>query len=315
MSAITNNSTSFLYQSQLIKWDQVASVRTQPRRILLEEDYLNKVFWLPELAPISLHPLIIKKGLSSKILVHYLYLHLDFTIKLEQEAVNSVANQIAQNKTGLAIPEEMRFDAYKIYCDEAYHALLYADFKRQVEASTGISNDFPNNPFFLHQLREIQYGFTKSLSQLIEVFFVIVSETLISATLKKIPKDNRVVSTVRQLVRDHALDEAYHCTYFSNLLQVVWPQLQHKHQEIIGQLLPQFIRIFLVPDYPALKLILSQFDFNPQEIQIIIAESYPQTEVINTIKNASKNTITLLHCNRVLEEPKIAKAFYKSDVC
>jgi hypothetical protein len=315
MSAITNNSTSFLYQSEFIKWDQVASVRTQPRRILLEEDYLNKVFWVPELAPISQHPLIIKKGLSSKILVHYLYLHLDFTIKLEQEAVNSVVNQIAQNKTGIAIPEEMRFDAYKIYCDEAYHALFYADFKRQVEAITGISNASPNHPIFLQRLREIQYCFTKPLSQLIEIFFVIVSETLISASLKKIPNDKRVVSTVRQLVRDHALDEAYHCTYFSNLLQVVWPQLQHKHQELIGQLLPQFIRIFLDPDYHALKFVLSQFDFNPQEIQIIVAESYPQTEVINAIKNASKNTITLFQLNRVLENPKIAKAFYNSDLC
>ena len=293
MSRITNNSPLFLYKSELVKWDEVASVRTKPCRILLEYD-LNKAFWVPELAPISQHPLIIKKGLSSEILLYYLYLHLDFTIKLEQDVVNSVANQITKNKIGFLIPEKMRLDAYKINCDETSHALLYADFKSQLETIAKDSIFLPSIPSFLQRLRKLQSSLPDFLSQLAEVFFVIISETLISATLNQTPRDKRVVSGVRQIVRYHALDEAYHCKYFSNLLQVIWPQLQPKEQVIIGRLLPQFIEIFLEPDCSAFTSILQKLNINPQEIPMIITESYPPNKVINNMIKTAKNTVSLL---------------------
>lgn len=306
---VNNFSPPSLYKSKLIKWYDTASVRTRPRRIFLKEDCTNKVFWVPELAPISQHPLILEKELSSKVLFYYLYLHLNFTIKLEQEVVNSVVGKISQRKIEFDVPEEMILDAFKIYCDEAYHSFSYADFKFQLETNLEVSVDFPKEPSFLRQLREIQNEFSdSSLFQLTEIFFVIISETLISTVLNKTPKDKRLINTVRQLISDHALDEAYHHAYFSNLLPIIWSQLRINQQEIIKQLIPQFILFFLEPDYHLLKLILMELNVNQGEIYTIIMESYPSAEVITGIEESARSTIILLNRNGILGKDDILEA-------
>lgn len=309
MHSLIDDVSPNLYRSSFIAWDSLASVRAKPRRILQPEDSLNKLFWIPELAPISTHPLIIEKGLSPNILIQHLYLHLDFTIRLEQDIVNYAVYQLAHGKVNFVIPEEMAIDAYKIYCDEAYHALLYADFKLQVKLLTGVEPILHDNPIFLKKLRAIQLFQTEELSKLIEIFFVIVSETLISSVLSKVPKNTNIITPVREIIYDHACDEAYHRIYFSSLFALIWKQLDKHQQLIIGQLLPDFIKIFLEPDFASLNLILSSFDLTPEDIQTVITASYPTQKLIESIRSSAKNTLTLLWKNGVFENPQTLEFF------
>jgi len=314
MHQTTANSSPALYRNSLSLWDRVASVRIKPRRILLNENILEKSFWLPELAPVSSHPFVVEKELSNDILTQHLYLHLDFTIRLEQDIVNPAVCQIAHRNLCFSMPEEMIFDAYRIYCDEAYHALFYADFKSQVESFTGIKPISLGTPTFLRKFQEIQDSQPKIPSQLIKIFFVIVSETLISSVLKKIPKDEFVVEEVRQIIHDHACDEAYHSIYFANLFKVVWHQLEQEQQILIGKLLPEFIKIFLEPDFDSLKLILSSLGLTSENIFTIITESYPQRNTMNNIRSSAKNTLTLLWHSGLFENSQLFEAFRISNL-
>lgn len=305
---------AYPYASKLRQWDERASVRAKPRRVLMTEEASGKLFFPSDLVPIAQHPTLVALGpaVVRDALVQHLYTYLEFTTKLEHDVVNVVAHRIAHKHVGAEFPADMVFDAYKLYCDEAYHALFSVDFKRQVAAATGIMPDAESTPAFLYQLRMIQDSVAPAMRDLVEVFFTIVSETLISATLSDIPRDQRVVTAVRDLVADHAEDEGRHHAYFSSVLQVLWPQLTAKQQETIGPLLPQFILGFLEPDLAAAQRRLAKYQLSPNDIDQVLHEAYPPAEVLMDIRKAASATLRLLDRTEVLKEPRTAEAFHKS---
>lgn len=305
---------TFTYDSRLRDWDTRATVRVKPRRVLIEEEAMGKLYFPPELVPITLHPVIEARGPSvvRDLRIQRLFLYFLFTEKLEHEIVNAVAEDIAHRRTGADLPEEMLFDAYKLYCDEAFHAYFSADLRRQIEAATGVRADLDATPRFLQRLRTVQCAVPPELRQMAEIFFAIVSETLISSTLSKIPKDERVVTAVRQLTADHAEDEGRHHAYFSSLLEALWPQLSPQQQATIGPLLPEFIRGFLEPDYPAIKRGLAGYDLTPEEIDRVVAESYRPEEVDDGVREAARASLRLFERTDVLSEPHTREAFIAS---
>jgi hypothetical protein len=233
-------------------------------------------------------------------------------MKLEQEVVNSVVHQITHRKIEqIDLPKEMIIEAYQIYVDEAYHAYFCADFKSQLETATGC-RAVNISPVSLRKFLEIKYSYSRQIQQLLEVFFVFVSETSISGILTKIPIDKRVKASVRQLITDHAIDEARHHLYFSRLFPYLWSALNKQERILIGTLLPRFIWIFLEPDQSALQTILADFNLKPQEIELVIKESYPLLQVTTGIRKAARATLAILEKNQVFEEPKILEAFQSS---
>ncbi|WP_345942367.1 diiron oxygenase [Streptomyces sp. SID2888] len=160
-----------------------------------------------------------------EVLVQHLYRYLDFTARLEYIVVNRTVLGIAHGSIDVELPEEMRFDAYKIYCDEAYHTLFSVDLSRQVQQRTGIVPRPLDEPYFLVRLRQILEELPDEHRALAEMLFVIVSETLISSTLAEIPERPDVVAAVRGTTRDHALDEGRPHAYFAAFLRYLWGQL------------------------------------------------------------------------------------------
>jgi len=111
------------YRSQFAAWFERSAVRRMPRRTLAE--VTPDELFPPELVPIAGHPLTrgLPPHLFDEVLVQHTYRCLDFTAKLEHLVVNGAVLGIAHDTLGVRVHEDMRFDAYKIYCDEAYHAL------------------------------------------------------------------------------------------------------------------------------------------------------------------------------------------------
>ena len=284
--------TEPIYHSKLSRWDEQASVRAKPHRVLVEEDR-TKLYFPLELVPHSQHPAILDRGeeMVRELLVQRLYVYMDFTEILELNAISPVLLEIARGQSGFDLPEEMLRDAYKIYVDEAYHGLFSDDLKRQVEVATGVKPRPVPIPNFLRRLDEIESALPNELRDLARTFFVFVSETLISSILADIPVDNRVVTAVREVVADHAEDEGRHHAYFARLLDFIWPQLTLKQRRVIGPLLPQFILAFLGPDMPAITAVLSGYGLAPEGIQRVVEESYPQAAVASAVKNAAKSAL------------------------
>ncbi|MGH9760902.1 MAG: diiron oxygenase, partial [Blastocatellia bacterium] len=124
MDKETDFSAESQYLSKFQDWDDRARVRVSPRRLLSEEELNGKLYFSPGLVPIVGHPRIREMGQAAirAILAQHLYGYLDFTTRFEVEVVNAATQEIAKGNAGLSLPEEMKFDAYKIYCDEAYHS-------------------------------------------------------------------------------------------------------------------------------------------------------------------------------------------------
>jgi hypothetical protein len=301
------------YKSRLSDWDSRAGVRAGPRR-LLDEEATGKVYFSTPLVPLIRHPLIVKLGPEAErsLLIYHLYSYLDFTASFEIEVVNRGAQRIAFGKSGIDLPGEMLFDAYKIYCDEAYHSLFSIDLKVQIEAATGIKALPYNFGDFLRRLRKAHAAVPSNLRGISGLLFVIVFETLISSTLNKIPKDEQVITAVRKMIADHADDEARHHAFFSSLLDVLWPQLSKRQKSILGPILPHFIIKALEPDYASIRRRLKLYDLRPDEIDQVIEESYPWPEVISGLRKTAGATLRLFERNGLFEDRETLEEFQRS---
>jgi hypothetical protein len=287
-----------IYNSKLEKiWDDNVGVRRKPRRVLTAEENSDKEkeYFPPKLVPACQHPAVTALGPEAirSILVRRLYIYLEFSEALELEVVNPVLLKLARNKEGLNLPDEMRFDAHRIYTDEAYHGQFAADLERQVRDMTGITPISVDTPHFLRRLIQLEATVPSKLRGLARLGSAIVAEILISAILSDIPTDKGVVKTVREVVADHAEDEGRHHIYFANLLDFIWPQLTPKQRLTIGPLLPHFIRAFLDPDRSAIEAMLQASGLGSKEIAVVVEECYP--EAAATTAPRSRKGTTPLH--------------------
>jgi para-aminobenzoate N-oxygenase AurF len=290
------------YRSAVANWDSKSTVRSKPRRMLSEENE-GRSFFSAELTPSAAHPLVVCRGGPDvqELLTRRLYSYLDFTTILEQEIVNPVVLRLSRDAYGLTLSDDMRFDAYRIYCDEAYHALFSVDIKRQVEACTGINaSGTIRQPYFAHTIRRVKASLPSNLGTLAELCAAIVSETLISGSLTKIPSDPTVAKVVRETISDHAMDERTHHAYFSKVLDVVWPQIDSTTQQLLSPYFADLILGFLVPDEQVQRCTLRQMRFTRDEARQILLESHPVDETIADVRHAARSTIRLLQRNGVL---------------
>lgn len=260
---------------------------------------MGQLFFRPDLVPATAHPIIERRDpeVMNELLVRHLYTYLDFTEHLEHSVVNQVAFSLGRSKYGLKIPRNMELDAYKLYVDEAYHAMFSADLAAQVEEATGIRNTYTDSPAFLDKLGRIRDSVSPDLRWLVDVLFTVVSETLISGTLTRIPSDKRVVQGVREVIKDHADDEAIHHAYFAQLLNFVWPSLSDKEIREVGKFVPDFILGFLEPDYASLRHNLREVGLNAAEVEDVVKDSYPKELVVASAADVAK--VTLRHFRNV----------------
>ena len=298
----------------LDNWQIQASVRNRPHRILVTEEEQGKVFFPIRLVPVAQHPSITSLGPSAvrDILVKRLYTYLDFTTILEVGLVSPITGTIALRKLGIALPNKMYHDATKILTDEGYHAQQSDSMVSQVERITGVSHAFSDTPVLLLRLEAILEEVSIEYRQLIKLFFAIISETLISSILSSVPRDNSVVSAIREIVADHAADEARHHAFFADVFRFCWPMLSESERTIIGPLLPRLVYAFLEPDFSSVKSWLVDLPLTSNQIEAIIATSYPKEEVVKDIQKAAYPTLQLFKENNVLADTITADAFYDS---
>jgi hypothetical protein len=298
------------YTSPFRSWHSRSSVRTKPRRAIEEEEPSALVYFPPELVPVSQHALV--QGLGpdtvNRVLIQQLHTYLEFTSELEVGAVNPVTAMISRRRSGFDLPETMVEDAYKIYTDEAWHAQFSDDLGRQVAVKTGVGPSVFEEPNFFRKLKGFQLELGPDEQRLVMIFFTIVSETLISASLSGIPTNPRVVEAVRELVADHAQDEGRHAAYFGRLLEFTWPRLNKAQRALIGPLLPEMILAFLEPDFVAIAGNLRACGLTAEQIDQVMTESYPPATVSAGIRSASKATIRHFERVGVVEDPRTAEA-------
>ncbi|MEU9126697.1 diiron oxygenase [Kitasatospora sp. NPDC048540] len=292
------------YRSPFRNWHERASVRQAPRRVLADDEG-DRHYFSPDLVAIAQHPLVkeLPPACFEEVLVQHLYRYLEFTARLEYLVVNRTVLGIARGSIGVHLPEEMRFDAYKMYCDEAYHTLFSVDLSRQVRQRTGIVPKETGEPYFLVRLQQILAELPAGDRALAEVLFVIVSETLISASLAEVPERADVVAAVRSTVRDHASDEGRHHAYFATFLRHLWGQLSPRERRTAGLLVPRLVDAFLRPDLPAIRLELAGYGLSAADAEQVAAETYTPGIIGAHLAATSRQTVHYFQSLGAFDDP------------
>jgi hypothetical protein len=297
-----------LYQSAFRDWHTKSSVRTKPPR-LLEGHAGELLYFVPELVPACQHRLVQEADAVEPLLVHFLHHYLEFTSRLEHEIVGVALQSIVSREFDGILPEPMVADAYKLLCDEAYHAQQSNELSRQVMRQTGIDPAYTCTPRFMAIFQGLQKEFPQDDGRLARLFMVVVSETLISKTLQLISRSDRVHRAITEVVKDHAVDEACHNRYFAAVLQQVWPTLTATEQKRAGRQFPRFIHAFLAPDHEVILDLLCAAGFERSIALQILAESYHEQDVLAGMRAAAHSTMSAVARAGVLGIAEIATEF------
>lgn len=245
------------------------------------------------------------------LLVLQLYYYLWFTVRLELGPVNEVCRLLSTMELLPWLPPPMRADAFKIYTEELEHAYMSCDMVLRVQEATGLS-PILNEPAFLLRLEEITRREDPDFATWIKLFFVIVSETLITNQLSKIPRDKNLQPAVCQLVREHAQDEARHHAFFRKVFELLWPELLPETCRRIGLLLPEIILAFLGTDQLALIKMLQCYPRVFPEPQRVVDELMNPAATQAKILTAASPTLEMFRINGVYEDEAVAEAFQRA---
>jgi hypothetical protein len=288
---------------RLADWSTVATVRSVARRRLADKD--RGLPFSPELVPLLSHDLVRNRDddVQRMILGQKLHSYFRFTTHLELKAVLPACTMIGLKESSVRTSDEFAHDGFKIAVDEAHHAYCAEDMKRQLTAITDIHCYRERPPAFLRLLAGAQNALDGKFKQLALFAFTCVSETLITSSLANVPADERVIRAIREVIMDHARDEAKHHGYFSCFMETMWLQLTVAEKDIIGPLFAKFIATFLSHDTEAESDWLEAAGFSPADRKRIVAESYEAIDLRKIHRQASKPTVTLMGRFGMLDHP------------
>ncbi|HUI13308.1 MAG TPA: diiron oxygenase [Xanthobacteraceae bacterium] len=279
---------------RLADWSTAATVRSVAGRRLADKD--RGLPFSPELVPLMNHELVRNRddAVQRMILGQKLHSYFRFTTHLELKAVLPACTMIGLTESVVRTSAEFAHDGFKIAVDEAHHAYCAEDMKQQLTAITAIRPFRERPPAFLRALAVEQDSLDGKFRQLALLAFTCVSETLITSSLASVPADERVMRAIRDVILDHARDEAKHHLYFSCFMETMWAQLSLAEKDVVGPLFAKFIGTFLSHDTEAEMDWLEAAGFSAGDGKRIAAESYEAIDLRKVHRQASKPTITLM---------------------
>ena len=294
----------------LTQWYEAAGVRTGVRRMFQDDTQAGKVFFPAQLVPYLTHEAV--RGLPperlGELTVRHLYQFLLSTTHLETRIVNHAAEMIATNQVGLDLPTSARLDAFKVYCDEGYHALYSLDLADQIAAVTGIPIPDWDYGGLVDGLADSGRALMPDEPRLAQLLQVVVFETLITAVLNELPRDQSVVTTVREVMRDHAKDEGRHHRFFAGFFHELWTQLSPSLRPRVARLMPVLIRGCLDWDTKPVRSSLRLAGLDLHSADEVIRDCYGNPD-IGRIQDICQATVRICESAGVLKIPGAEEEF------
>jgi P-aminobenzoate N-oxygenase AurF len=271
-------------------------------------------YFSPSLTPLlSSAELVLRITPEQKVAfeVQQLYSYLDFTVRLETEPVNEVAQLLSRPAFIPWIHPSRRTDALSVYRDEGKHAQWSKRLIDSVHAKTGVE-PLDVDPAFLGELNHLIDSEPGSFGEFVKLFFVCVSETLITGSLNKLPRDEEVQGAVRNLARAHAKDEGQHHKYFKSLFQQLWPTMPYQTRVRIGTLLPAMLRAFLLPDRSYMLRVLETHAPDVKEADRIVDGILKSEATADGLRTSATPSLRMFADAGVFGDPIISEAFLRN---
>ncbi|AFY57187.1 P-aminobenzoate N-oxygenase AurF [Rivularia sp. PCC 7116] len=298
-------------QSPFENWDNISWIRSRPIR----QGEISGLPFSPDLMPLASHPAIASDSERwLQVLAYKLLGYLKFTTLLELNYVNPITAALAAGRAPFKVTAQQRSDALRVYCDEAGHALFTEELTTQVQKKFGLHQSMLGRPRMELVLEKIlEENKTELSPHLIKLFFVAISETLISRYLNSLPHDEKVDPLVRQVVADHADDEVRHNIYYRNIFPILWDSLTCYEKEEVGKLLPKLVCAFLGPDKDFEYRVLRQIGFKQADAKGILEETYIPSEVAKSVKNAAAPTLKMFRDAGIFNIAAVEQVFADYD--
>ncbi|MGH3992251.1 MAG: diiron oxygenase, partial [Pseudonocardiaceae bacterium] len=257
-------------------WYETAGVRSGFRRLFRDETDAGKVFFPARLVPYLAHEALAQATPQQQreLTIRHLYQFLLSTTHVETRIVNRAAERIANGRAGIELAMSVRLDAFKVYCDEGYHALYSLDLAEQIARETGIAIPPWDYGGFVDRLEQTGSRLLPDAPHLVSLLQCVVFETLITAVLNEIPPDPTVLTVVRELTRDHAQDEGQHHRFFAGFFHELWHQLDPCLREPIAHALPALIRACLTWDVEPATSSLLLAGVDPAAAREVVHDCY-----------------------------------------
>jgi P-aminobenzoate N-oxygenase AurF len=195
--------------------------------------------------------------------------------------------------------------------DESHHAYVAIELIKRIPGFSELPPLTASQPPFLRGLEELERGLPTGFADDLLVAFVSISETLITSILRGIPRDPRVVSAVRNTVRDHCIDEARHHSYFVYVVHQHWASSTPDQREILAPLYAKLIRLFLDPNIDLCRAWLLEAGLDPHDAEVVLQDYYSPERVAATVRADSFPTLKLMERVGILDHPTARLAFAK----
>jgi hypothetical protein len=295
----------------LDRWYEQAGVRTGVRRMFHEDAERGKVLFPAALVPYAAHEAVraLPPERVRELTVRHLYQFLLSTTHLETRVVNAAAEPLANGRAGLDLPAALRLDAFKVYCDEGYHALYSLDLADQIAAVTGIAVPGWDYGGFVERLRETGRARLPEAPRLAELLQAVVFETLITAVLNEVPADETVAAPVRDLLRDHARDEGRHHRFFSLFFKELWVRLTPAERAGAARALPALIRAALTWDLGPVHASLRLAGLDADTARQVVADTYTEGPGERRLNEMARSLLRLCAATGLFELPGAREHF------
>ncbi|VVQ22048.1 hypothetical protein PS925_05067 [Pseudomonas fluorescens] len=236
------------YQSFADAWENRATIRTRPRRVLEDDERL--------IYPLSRQPLVLSETFLRECpqqrdfaLVQTLYKFINDVVIFETEIVDKTARSIAKNRFAVAFPFACRYDAMTVVVDEDYHALVAMDFMQQTVAMTGIEPiQLPDEIELSRAIPAAVALAPEHLRSAVELICVAIAENTVTGDVAAFARDDTVKPSIKGLMADHLLDEGRHSSFWARMVRIYWHTASAADRETIAQILPVFIGHYLTND-------------------------------------------------------------------
>jgi len=236
------------YQSFANAWENRATIRTRPRRMVEDDQRL--------IYPLSRQPLVLAQTFEREcpqlrdfVLVQSLYKFINDVVIFETEIVDRTARKIAKDRFAIRFPFACRYDAMTVVVDEDYHALVAMDFMQQTIALTAIE------PIALPPEIELSRAIPAALARApehlrdaLELICVGIAENTLTDDVAAFARDDSVKPSVKGLMADHLLDEGRHSTFWARLTRIFWQSAAQADRQCIADILPVFLEQYLSND-------------------------------------------------------------------
>jgi len=305
------------YKSKQDHWEQFATVRARPRR-MIEDDTLDLHYFPISRQPICVHPLVLARGPEATrfLLIQSAYKYMTDIALTETEVINEGVLKIANDRLAYHFPPEMRLDAVTVMVDEAYHTYVAMDFMQQIQEKTGVPPiELVPETELNNAITAIKKTLPKELNDIFQIIAVCIGENSITKDLVDFKKETQLNPTFKDVMIDHLADEARHSGYFKNVLTVFWEQLSNEEKDAMVEILPTFIREYLKADHQRRfdRNALKALNFSDTEIETIIQDTHVgrTEESFKAINPIVKNIVEFLQKSHVLDYPPAREVFKK----